>query len=83
MSEVRFNLPDGTAAAFGVSPDALAETVRLAAAIKMYELGRLSAGAAAALAGIPVPVLLSRLAEFNVDAFRLAADEVASDAQSA
>jgi hypothetical protein len=83
MSEVRFTLPDEAAAALGVSPEAAGETVRLAAAVKMYELGRLSAGAAAALAGVPVPVLLSRLAEYNVEAFRLSSAEVAHDAQSA
>lgn len=83
MSEVRFTLPDDAAAALGVTPDAVGETVRLAAAVKMYELGRLSAGGAAALAGVPVPVLLSHLAEYKVDAFRLTTDEVAHDAQSA
>jgi hypothetical protein len=83
MSEVRFSLPDDAAAALGVAPEAVGETVRLAAALKMYELGRLSAGAAAALAGVPVPVLLSRLAEYKIDAFRSSADEVAHDARSA
>jgi predicted HTH domain antitoxin len=83
MSEIRFSLPDDAAGALGVSPDAVGETVRLAAAVKLYELGRLSAGGAAALAGIPVPMLLSRLAEFNVDALGLSAEEVAHDGQSA
>lgn len=55
MSEVRFSLPDDPAAALGVTPEAVGETVRLAAALKMYELGRLSAGAAAALAGFLCP----------------------------
>lgn len=80
--EVRFTLPDDTAAALG-DPEAVAEIVRLAAAMKLYELGRLSAGGAAVLAGVAVPVLLSRLAQYNVDAFRLNADEVARDARSA
>lgn len=83
MSEIRFSLPDDAAAALGVAPEAVGDAVRLAAAVKMYEVGRLSAGAAAALAGVPVPVLLSRLAEYKVDAFRLSGDEVARDAQSA
>lgn len=83
MSEIRFTLPEDAAAALGVTPEAVGETVRLAAAIKMYELGRLSAGAAAALAGVPVPVLLSHLGEYQVAAFRLSGDEIAHDAQSA
>jgi predicted HTH domain antitoxin len=81
--EVQFTLPDDTAAVLGVAPEAVAETVRLAAAMKLYELGRLSVGQAAALAGVAVPVLLARLAEYQVDAFRLSADEIAHDARSA
>jgi predicted HTH domain antitoxin len=83
MSDVRFTVPEDAAAILGVTPEAVSETVRFAAAIKLYELGRLSAGAAAALAGVPVPELLARLAEYQVDAFRLSADEIAHDAQSA
>lgn len=60
--DVQFTLPDDTAAVLGVAPEAVAETVRLAAAMKLYELGRLSVGRAAALAGVAVPVLLARLA---------------------
>jgi hypothetical protein len=81
--DVRFNLPDDAAAALGVDPETVGETVRLAAAMKLYELGRLSAGVAAVLAGVSVPVLLAHLVEFQVDAFRLSADEIAHDAQSA
>lgn len=76
-------LPDDAGAALGVTPETVSDIVRLAAAIKLYELGRLSAGSAAALAGLPVPVLIARLAEYQVDAFRLSADEIAHDAQSA
>ena len=41
----------------------------MAAAVKFYELGQLSAGAAAELAGVPKPVFLSRLADYGVDNF--------------
>ena len=43
----------------------------LAAAVKLYELGELSSGAAAGLAGLPRVVFLARLADFGVDTFRL------------
>jgi predicted HTH domain antitoxin len=43
----------------------------LAAAVKLYELGELSSGAAAALAGLPRVVFLAKLADFGVDTFRL------------
>jgi predicted HTH domain antitoxin len=41
----------------------------MAAAAKLYELGELSSGAAAELAGIPKPIFLSRLADYGVDNF--------------
>jgi len=47
------------------------KVVRLAAAVKLYELGQLSSGAAARLAGVPRVVFLARLAEYGVDTFQL------------
>ena len=52
-------------------PDEMASELRLAAAMKLYELGRLSAGAAATLAGIPKPLFLTKLADYGVDSFDL------------
>jgi predicted HTH domain antitoxin len=43
----------------------------MAAAVKLYELGRLSSGAAARLAGVPRVVFLARLADYGVDTFQL------------
>ena len=49
---------------------------RLAAAVKLYELGRLSSGAAAQLAGIPRPVFLMRLSDYGVDTSCLTKEEL-------
>lgn len=40
----------------------------LAAAIKYYEMGKMSSGAAAEFAGLPKPVFFQRLQEFGVPA---------------
>jgi len=48
-------------------------------AVKLYELGRLSSGAAANLAGIPRSVFLSKLGDYGVDTFRLTEAELAED----
>ncbi len=56
---------------------------RLAAAVKLLELGRLSSGAAARLAGLAVPVFLARLADYGVSAFRMNEAEIREDAQRA
>ena len=43
----------------------------MAAAVKLYELGRLSSGAAARLAGVPRVIFLARLADYGVDTFQV------------
>ena len=79
MSEITLSLPDETLLALKLTPDQAAGELRLAAAVKLYELGWLSAGAAASLAGIPLPVFLSKLADYGVATFRLTEQELAED----
>lgn len=61
----------------------LAGDLRLLAAVKLYELRRLSSGKAAELAGIPRTVFLGRLAEFGVAAISYPADELERDLANA
>jgi predicted HTH domain antitoxin len=60
---------------FATKPGTLTGKVRLAAAMKLHELGHLSAGAAADLAGIPKVEFLHKLADFGVEAFRTTAEQ--------
>ncbi len=69
-------LPENTSLALKVPAEALGGELLLAAAIKLYELGRLSSGAAAELAGIPKPLFLAKLAEYGVCTFDLKKDEL-------
>lgn len=83
MRELRIEIPEETLVALRVTPEAAGGELRLAAAMKLYELGRLSAGAAAGLAGIPKPVFLTKLAEYGVDTFRQTAEELAEEVANA
>lgn len=83
MTEITLQIPDETLLALKVTPENLPAEVRLAAAMKLFELGRLSAGAASKLAGIPRPVFLAKLADYGVTTFRLTETELREDAQSA
>jgi len=69
--------------ALGITPEQFGEELKLLTALKLYELGRLSAGAAARLAEIPKPVFLSKLAAYGVDTFRLSEEELQQDAANA
>jgi predicted HTH domain antitoxin len=70
--QIVWEIPEEALLALNLSSQAeVSETLRLAAAVKLYELGRLSSGAAARLAGVPRTVFLSRLADYGVDTFQL------------
>src|SRR5262249_45526993 len=69
MPTVSFQLSDQALSALKVRPDQVAAEVRLAAAVKLFELGRLSSGAAADLAGIQRVEFLTRLGDYGVSAF--------------
>ena len=77
------NIPDKTLLALKLSADAAEREVVLVAAVKLYEMGRLSAGAASQLAGLPKPVFMTKLADYGVPIFKLSDEEIARDAQNA
>ncbi|MBZ5727566.1 MAG: UPF0175 family protein [Acidobacteriia bacterium] len=83
MSQVTLSIPDETLRALKATPDDFAATIRFAAAVKLYEMGQLSSGAAAQLAGVPKPFFLSRLADHGVSTFDLSEEELTHDFKNA
>ena len=79
MSQVTLTLPEDAARALHVPPDKVGDELKIAAAMKLYEMGRLSSGKAAELAGIPRTVFLSRLADYGVT-FSYSREELRRDA---
>ncbi len=65
--------------ALGLSPEQFREEAKILIAVKLYEMGRLSTGAAAQLAGVPKPLFLTKLADYGVDTFDLSDEELRRD----
>lgn len=80
MPEITLSVPDGLLVALRSEPDEIGAKLRIAAAMKLYEMGQLSSGAAAMLAGIPRTVFLAKLADYGIDTFRFSAEELENEA---
>lgn len=81
MSAITLDIPNETMLALKARPETCASELCMAAAVKLHELGRLSSGAAARLAGVPRVVFLSRLADYGVAAFQQSREELLAEAQ--
>lgn len=83
MRQLTFAYPEELMLSLGGVPEAVCQEVRLAAAMKFYELGRLSSGGAANLAGVPRPLFLSKLGDYGVAAFDVTEEELREDVDNA
>lgn len=83
MSSVPIDIPEATLVALKLDANSAGVQLRMAAAMKLFELGRLSSGAAAELAGVSRIAFLARLGEFGVDTFELNQTDLASDLANA
>ena len=83
MPTIQIDLPDEVLLALKETPEGLSQMIRMAAAAKLYELGKLSSGRAAELAGIPRVSFLQQLGRYGVSTFDLTEDELVQDLHNA
>ncbi len=75
MCEITMTIPDESLAAVGQSPEEAGAELRMLAAVKLFELKKLSSGAAARLAGVSRVEFLKRLGDYGVPVFDMTEKE--------
>lgn len=83
MSQISVTIPDRSLKALDWNLQTAPEELRLTAAIKLYEMGKLSSGAAAEFAGISRIEFLTRLADYGVNTFVMTPEELDEDIKHA
>jgi len=76
---ITLNLPEESLLALHLEPGKAEAEIRLVAAIKLFELGKLSTGAAAQFAGLPVPVFVTLMSHYGVSPFNQSPADIAED----
>ncbi|HTK26416.1 MAG TPA: UPF0175 family protein [Pyrinomonadaceae bacterium] len=82
MQTISVEIPATTFAALGDSPDEFVNEMRIAAAVKWYELGRLSQGKAAEVAGLTRSAFIDALSRFKVSPIQITPEELTRELEN-
>ena len=76
MTQLTLDMPEEAFATLHQTPKEFAREMRIAAAVKWYELGKLSQGRAAEIAGLSRAAFIDALSRYRVSPFQYTAEEL-------
>ena len=76
MCQITLEIPEDSLHALRLTPETAGREIRLVAAVKLYELGKLSSGAAARMADLSRVEFLHRLGDYGVPAFNASLEDL-------
>lgn len=79
MTQLTLEMPESAFAAMHKDPKEFTRELRIAAAVKWYELELLSQGRAAEIAGLTRAEFITVLGQYKVSPFQYTAEEVLED----
>jgi predicted HTH domain antitoxin len=79
MKTIQIEYPESIPAALNLTPESFEEEARTALAIKLFELGRLSSGQAASLAGMPRVTFLLNCHRFGAPSVAWDREEIEAE----
>lgn len=83
MSAVNLDIPEETLISLKTDAESFARDLKMLGAVKLFELGKLSSGRAAQLAGITRVEFLLALRRYQVSPFQMTAEELREDVLNA
>lgn len=81
--QIKIDLPDSSLSIFKTTPEDLGKEMRLAAAVKWYEIGKISQSKAAELSGVSRIEFLKALSKFDVSPFQITVEELGKEVENA
>jgi len=79
MTQLTLEMPEEALATLHQAPREFTQELRIAAAVKWYELGKVSQGRGAEIAGLTRAKFIDALSRYQVSPFQYTAEEIAEE----